>query len=1589
MASTCRILARSSPVAEVLETEVDAGFALADLLTADGKYYVEVDGRPVEAPRGYVVAPGDQIVAIVGVPGDAYSISAGVYSALTAAGVGATAAYGVGLVVGALVSAAGLLATYGGYIAAAAALVTVATMDTPSVPQSGAPERQNSLTGVSNRFAPFAACPVLYGKRRLFPPFAAAPYTELVGQDQYLNMLFLVSLGDCDLSALKIGDADATSFDGIEATRHYPTAPDWPAVIDADVGVTIDDEDWTGTPNRQHTATTTADSVAAAIDFNFPIGLLYTNSKGERRRARIHFRVEYRLQGTTPWLNARSTAWITTTRGDNSVLGVSGQPVPDGVGAIRASDRRDRKVLGWVLTKTADSPVAGKTTITTEESVDAWTEKKYRLSKNASNTTDEWPCEAASTGVGNQWIVSNADAANYTVGQPVWLIDYGIDSDFMISEMVNDSFRSGLKFPLGSPGTYEIRVTRTFLEQSANTYTNNVDLIEGPTTRLIESQKYQQVMVFAVLHSYSNDQAVALPASVDATFLKVRIKANDQLNGQLEDVNVLAERKLRYWTGSAWAGPAKTRSPAWAFLDMLVNPVINQRAFGEAAAAQYVDLAAVKAWHDGLITTEGFKYDEVIDYLVSVYAGLRRAAGVAWAGIGIPDGKFSVTVDADAAPVQMFTPRNSSGFSAVKNFVDLPHALKVQFDSEDAENRQDMVVVYADGYNAGTATKFESVRMPGVTDADQAWKLGRRMIALAKLRPETFTFEAELEHLLCKRGDAVLMQHDVSLWGVGSGRIVAKAVDTPSAGTTTVTLDEAVITEVGPTYAVRVRRTDATPPVLDEVAATPAVAGNANAQWRVTNAQAANWRLGDLVAVGKTGQVTQKLKILDIKPKANLKATIVAAEDAAGVYTAHTGTIPAYNPNVTLPADPRNLVPAQPTITAVRADTGVATINPDGSRILGATIVYEFGSNYDRFARLSSVLRYRAAPESGADAVWTYVTKPVADGAFAVRGLEAGIDYEFQVAVSSAWEKWSPFSDVFSVTVGAPTPPQEGFEGLTVTGRQGGFDVIVDFTTREDRGVDRFELVYHTANNRDDVAAKTYPFRPTSDLSAANTIGASLDVLTPIATHYFWVRWVDVFGNESPWFPSSPTAGVSATNSRLARDSQGPAVSDDPWFQDSIIGASDDASRPWMHLFGDSGAVVATVTDGQAGTKALRSDTAAEKWVVQGTAVPVDRSKTYAVRALVRRTGSCDYRGRLVVMFYDSAGALIDGGLSGATGWPSLGTGFYPWFAQPWPDTFTRVALSFGALGAASIPAGARTMRVGVLFHEAGTGSTVGTMDVQDLRVDEVMPSVLVEDGAITAAKLVADLVLATLFRTKSTGNRVEIEGGSAELPLWIGSGTKGNSASPGAGAKLFYDAATDKLVVRGTIETGRIKGDDDGALVTETAAGLPAEIGYRRGSPPSSVPNGLNWGSADSNRSTTGSITFYHPASSSGSATQTTRLATVRQIFYGTLFFELHNTTAASRTVSLKFRYRYDGGSWSYLGTSATYTLAAGEKRTMLWMPAFHAKASGWSDRVEVAAGLIVDDGLAIGDVTLAASSLWETMNLGSAGRDGTTELT
>jgi len=52
-----------------------------------------------------------------------------------------------------------------------------------------------SLSGARNQLAPYGVIPMLLGRHRITPPYGATPYTENLGDDQYLRCLFCIGYG--------------------------------------------------------------------------------------------------------------------------------------------------------------------------------------------------------------------------------------------------------------------------------------------------------------------------------------------------------------------------------------------------------------------------------------------------------------------------------------------------------------------------------------------------------------------------------------------------------------------------------------------------------------------------------------------------------------------------------------------------------------------------------------------------------------------------------------------------------------------------------------------------------------------------------------------------------------------------------------------------------------------------------------------------------------------------------------------------------------------------------------------------------------------------------------------------------------------------------------------------------------------------------------------------------------------------------------------------------------------------------------------------------------------------------------------------
>lgn len=346
-----------------------------------------------------------------------------------------------------------------------------------------------------------------------------------------------------------------------------------------------------------------------------------------------------------------------------------------------------------------------------------------------------------------------------------------------------------------------------------------------------------------------------------------------------------------------------------------------------------IDLDGIAAWAADC-ETKGLKTSFVMDSGRALGDVLRDVLAAGLASFGLRNGLYSAVRDvAQTVPVQMFTPANSWGSNYSRQFIEPPHALRVKFTNPEASDQEDTRLVYWDGYSEdganGTikATKFEELDARQTVDPDAAWHLGRYHLACLWLRPTVYTRQADIEHLVCERGDLVSWSDDIIGWGHAWGRVVA--VDGA-----TVTLDGPVELDPSKTYAFRVRK--------DDVAqVTQTITDGAGTHQTLTLAgEITDMEPGDLFVIGEVNHGVAPVIITKIEPSDDLTATITAVDAAPGVWTADSGTPPAFVSDITGKAwcaapDPptvhiRSGTSAPDDAGIINVETGVSNGSPKG-----------------------------------------------------------------------------------------------------------------------------------------------------------------------------------------------------------------------------------------------------------------------------------------------------------------------------------------------------------------------------------------------------------------------------------------------------------------------------------------------------------------------------------------------------------------------------------------------------------------------------------------------------------------------------------
>lgn len=410
-----------------------------------------------------------------------------------------------------------------------------------------------------------------------------------------------------------------------------------------------------------------------------------------------------------------------------------------------------------------------------------------------------------------------------------------------------------------TPGRYEVKAYRTNAKSTSTRESN--ELIWGSLRAyLVGSDNYGNV-----------------------TLLALRMQASNNLSSQAaRKINVICTRKLPIWNGSTWSANTATSNPAWALAD------IARAEYGANLDDSRIDL-------DGLLTLAGTwstRTDEcniIFDSQATIWEAMTTVARTGRAFPFIQGGVLRFFRDqAETVPVGMFTPRN-----IVKNSLRLSYTMPSEesADAVDVEYFDALVWKWKTVRAAlpdSTSAKPVKVKLPGVTNRNQAWREGMYMAACNRYRRRFVNFSTEMEGFIPSIGDLLTVTHDMPTWGQSS-----EVVDFDDTTSQITLMDD--VTFTSGTHYLAWRGRDGVPvgPFIATATASPNVVTLVD--WNSLTDPYPDFgqdRERSHVAFGPADTQWIKTRVLAIKPRGMEQCDLDLVVESDFVHEAETGAVP-------------------------------------------------------------------------------------------------------------------------------------------------------------------------------------------------------------------------------------------------------------------------------------------------------------------------------------------------------------------------------------------------------------------------------------------------------------------------------------------------------------------------------------------------------------------------------------------------------------------------------------------------------------------------------------------------------------------------
>lgn len=783
------------------------------------------------------------------------------------------------------------------------------------------------IEGTRNELRPYQPVARILGRHRYVPPYAARPFTETVGDTQYMRGIFCWGYGPIKLESEKISETVLSAFAEVETEfrRGYQPSQmvakgNWDASSGSFPASPVFGDTWTVS------VAGTVDSVAYAVDETITFNGLYSGTlatawdKDQGKPLKLYPSDVYENSFQITLTQANSWQMRTSQlNADEISIDVS---FPQGL---------------------------------TRFSSDGGTKGEYSVT---------FEVESSPTGAGT-W--TSRGSVTVTARQ-------------------TNTVRRGVRWTTESRGQYDVRIRRTTADSDDSAILDET--------------------VWTALRTFTNEDPVSMEG---VALTAMRIKATDQLHGVVDEYNGIITSILKDWdTGTSTWKHQPTSNPASHMREVYMGAA-NARPLAESR----VHLESLQEFHVWC-TSKGYEFNMIRDFVSSVNETLTDIAAAGRGSKILIDGKWGVVYDQpQTVPVQHFTPRNSWGFKGRRTFPKLPHAFRIPFPNREHNWESDERIVYHPSYNESTATLFEQIEFPGITDKDHIWKLGQFHWAQILNRLDEYEVFTDFEYIIARRGSLVSLAHDVISTGLSWGRIKSLVLNEPGE-VIQIVLDEEVSMELGVSYGVAIRTAND----ANLTRGIVTVAGNTKTLSLSSSISAAQAPIvGDLVTFGLLGLETLQVLVKSIEPSSDLVAKITCVDYAAGVYTADSGTIPTFTTTISQAAGV-----GYPAVVGIDSDEDVLVLLPGGGWLPQIQVTLGFTGR-----ALGTVVgiecRYRP---QGSQGPWQYVTGDTNITQVLLTDVITGTMYEFQLRyllADDGFGSWGPL--LTHTVVGANSIPAD------------------------------------------------------------------------------------------------------------------------------------------------------------------------------------------------------------------------------------------------------------------------------------------------------------------------------------------------------------------------------------------------------------------------------------------------------------------------------------------------------------------------------------------------------------------------------------